>query len=135
MIQRIQSVYFLIAALLDAGVFFNVLYDHALSDPLQWIGTGFTVAVIAGGAVSLICIFLFSSRSLQAKFSDVAIFFQTIAFGWGVGILLTLGGFGLFLWHDAIGAFLLLLSLLGIIIARHHVEKDQKLVESMDRIR
>jgi heme exporter protein D len=134
-IQRIQSIYFLIAALLDAGIFFNRLYVHAVSDPQQWIGTGFTSAVVMGGLLSLICIFLFFNRSRQERWSDAAIFFQTIAFGWGVGIIVTLGGYGFFLWHDAVGALMLLLSLIGILLARHNVRKDQNLVDSMDRIR
>lgn len=135
MIQRIQSVYFLIAALLDAGVFFNKLYDHAIEDPQQWIGTGFTVAVIVGGVFALICIFLFNSRRIQITWSTAAIFFQTIALGWGVGILISLGGFGTFLWPDVSGVLMLLVSLIGIIFARHKIRKDQRLVDSMDRIR
>jgi heme exporter protein D len=134
-IQRIQSIYFLIAALLDAGAFFTRIYDHAMNDPQQWIGLGFSASIILGGLLSLICIFLFSSRNIQLKLSDSAIFFQTIALGWSLGILLTLGGYGLFLWRDAVGVIVLLLSLIGILLARHNIRKDQNLVNSMDRIR
>jgi heme exporter protein D len=125
----------LIAALLDAGAFFTRIYDHAMNDPQQWIGLGFSASIILGGLLSLICIFLFSSRRIQLKMSDTAIFFQTIALGWSLGILLTLGGYGLFLWRDAVGVIVLLLSLIGILLARHNIRKDQNLVDSMDRIR
>lgn len=106
-----------------------------MNDPQHWIGTGFSAAIIVGGLISLFSIIWFFNRNWQIKWSDAAVFFQTIAFGWGVGILLTLGGYGLFLWRDAIGALMLLLSLIGILLARHNIRKDQKLVDSMNRIR
>jgi heme exporter protein D len=134
-IQRIQSIYFLIAALLDGGEFFDVLYAHATRDPQKWIGYGFSSVLIVSGILALVCIFLFGNRKNQIKWSDGAIFFQTIALGWGLGILLTLGGFGFFLWRDAVGAFILLLSLVALLLARHRIKKDQKLVDSMNRIR
>ncbi len=135
MIQRIQSVYLLLAAILNAAIFFNALYARAQADPVAWISIGFTVVLILAGLVSLICIFLYKNREAQAKCATAAITFQVIAFGYGVGILISLGGFGAFLWDEALGAFFLLIALIAMVIARKKIRDDQDLVRSMDRIR
>lgn len=135
MIQRIQSLYLLVAAILDGSIFFNALYTHAMRDPQKWIGLGFTAALILAGLLSLVSIFLYKNRENQIKWVGGAIALQTINFGWGIGILISLGGFGFFLWHDALGDGLLLIALIANIMARKKIRDDQKLVKSMDRIR
>lgn len=135
MIQRIQSVYLLLTAILNAAIFFNALYDRALADPQIWISTGFAAALILAGVTALVTIFLYKKRGAQIKSAGAAITFQVIAFGWGVGILISLGGFGAFLWDEALGVFFLLIALAATAMARKKIRDDQKLVGSMDRIR
>ncbi len=135
MIQRIQSVYLLLAAILNGAIFFNALYAHAQADPVAWISIGFTIALIAAALVSLITIFLYNSRNTQVKAASAAGTFQVIAFGWSVGILISLGGFGTFLWDEALGVFFLFIALAATFLARKKIRDDQKLVRSMDRIR
>jgi high-affinity Fe2+/Pb2+ permease len=84
---------------------------------------------------SLICIFLYSNRSNQIKWTGGAVALQTIALGYGVGILISLGGFGPFLWDEALGAGFLLLALVAVLMARKKMKDDEELVQSMDRIR
>ena len=135
MIQRIQSVYLFLAFVLNGTIFFNALYIHAINDPEQWIGIGFTASLVIAGLSSLACIFLYNNRSNQIKWTGVAIAFQTIAFGYGIGLLISLGGFGMFLWDEAVGAVILLFALIATIMARKKIRDDEELVQSMDRIR
>jgi len=134
-IQRIQSVYLFLAVVLDGTLFFNALHAHAMNDPQQWVGIGFTAVLIVAGLFSLICIFLYSNRSNQIKWTGGAVALQTIALGYGVGILISLGGFGPFLWDEALGAGFLLLALVAVLMARKKIKDDEELVQSMDRIR
>lgn len=135
MIQRIQSVYLLLAAVLDGTIFFNALYTHAMNDPQQWVGIGFSATLIIAALFSVLCIFLYKNRSNQIRWTGAAIALQIIAFGYGIGILISLGGFGIFLWDEAVGAAILLIALIATYMARRKIEADQELVRSMDRIR
>lgn len=135
MIQRIQSVYLFLAFVLDGTIFFNALYRHAMNDPQVWVGSGFTAILIIAGLFSLTCIFLYKNRSNQIKWTGGAIVLQVIALGYGVGILISLGGFGSFLWDEALGVAILLIALVAVVMARKKIKDDQELVRSMDRIR
>lgn len=135
MIQRIQSVYLLLAAVLNIAAFFNPLYNRALVDPQAWINLGFTVALILACLSAIVTIFFYKDRNKQIKFTNVAIAFQVIAFGWGVGILISLGGIGTFMWNEAVGALFSLIALIAVVLARKKIRDDQELVRSMDRIR
>lgn len=135
MIQRIQSVYLFLAFILDGTIFFNALYSHAMEDPQAWIGMGFTAVLIIAGLFSLICIFLYNNRTNQIKWTGVAVALQTITFGYGVGILISLGGFGVFLWDETIGAGILFIALIAVFMAQKKIKNDEELVRSMDRIR
>ena len=135
MIQRIQSVYLFLAAVLNGTIFFNVLYTHAMNDPQQWVGLGFTAVLIISALFSIVCIFFYKNRSRQIKWTGGAIALQTIAFGWGVGIYISLGGFGAFLWDETIGIAILFIALVATIMARKKIKDDEELVRSMDRIR
>lgn len=60
---------------------------------------------------------------------------QIIAIGIGVAVLFTLGGFGKYLWDEAISLGLIVIALVLQYGAFHYINKDEKLVRSMDRIR
>lgn len=135
MIQRIQSVFLAIAVILDGAFFFNNLYTQAMADPQVWIGISFTVFIALAGLASLGSIFLYSNRKFQIRCVSVTIVLQLIAFGYSVGILISLGGFGIYLWNEAIGAAMLLVALIADVRARKKIKDDEDLVKSMDRIR
>lgn len=135
MIQRIQSVYLLLAAILDATIFFNALFERAQEDPVSWISLGFTIVLILSASLAFITIFLYKNRNIQVKWASFTGFFQVIAFGWGVGIFISLGGFGPFLWDEGLGVLFILIALIAVVMARKKINDDRKLVSSMDRIR
>lgn len=134
-IQRIQTVYLLLASLLDLGVFFNPLYSHAMDDPYGWIGIGFAIVLTAAEIMALVCIFLYKDRKNQIRWVKRTMLVQVIALGWAIGILFSLGGFGTFLWDEVLGVGLLILALAGLVMAFRNIKKDEELVSSMDRIR
>ncbi len=135
MIQRIQSVLLSLAFLLNGGVFFNAVYRHAQADPSAWIGIGFSLILTIAFFGSLGCIFLYKNRQNQVRWINILLIAQLITLGWGIGIFISLGGFGVFLWDETIGLVFLVLALASQLYARKKVKDDIELVNSMDRIR
>lgn len=135
MIQRIQTVYLLLAFLFNGVVFFNPLYSHAMDDPQAWIGIGFAVVLTVSALLSLYCIFLYKNRKTQIRWVKRTMLLQVLSTGWGAGILFSLGGFGTFLWDESLGLLLLLAAFIVQLLALKNIRKDEELVQSMDRIR
>lgn len=135
MIQRLQSIFLFLAFLLDGGVFFNALYSHAMSDPQQWIGITFAIILTLAMLGSLGCVFLYKNRQNQLSWVTRILAVQIIAFGFGIGIYISLGGFGTYLWDETIGLVMLLLPVAFQLYARKKIKDDIELVKSMDRIR
>lgn len=135
MIQRIQSVFLLLAFILNLSVFFNALYSHAMDDPQEWVGIGFALVLTVSALGSLGCIFLYNNRPNQIKWVNRCMILQVITVGYGIGIFISLGGIGMFLWDEAVGIAILLVALLAQAYARKKIRDDEELVKSMDRIR
>lgn len=134
-IQRIQSVLLFLAAILNFSVYFNALYTHAMNDPQQWVGILFAVLLLASAVGAFACIFLYASRSNQIRWVTRSLLLQVITLSYGIGILISLGGFGAFLWDETVGVGMLLLALCAQLYARKKIRDDEELVKSMDRIR
>ncbi|WP_441000897.1 DUF4293 family protein [Fodinibius sp. SL11] len=135
MIQRIQSVFLFLAFLLNGSVFFNALYSHAMQDPQQWVGLSFAIILTIASLGSLGTIFLYKNRENHRKWVSALLLVQIIAVGFAIGIYISLGGFGTFLWDETIGLGLLVLALGAQLYARKKIKDDIELVKSMDRIR
>jgi len=143
MIQRIQSIFLLLAAAALLGLFglpfastaepvtasalfadqtFNIL-DH----------TALTVLFIIAAVVCLLSIFLFNNRKLQMRLSLLGIF----------GALAGLIVAGILYSQDAagqtaqlgLGFGLPVVSVILTLLAYRNIKKDDKLVKSMDRLR
>jgi len=134
-IQRIQSVFLLLAFILNGSVFFNALYRHAMDDPQAWIGVGFAIVLTLSALAPLGCIALYKNRENQVKWVTRSMILQLVAFGYGIGITISLGGFGSFLWDEAMGVLMLAIALFSQVYARKKIKDDIELVKSMDRIR
>ncbi len=106
-----------------------------MQDPLAWIGIGFAVIVTIAALGSLGSVFLYSNRNNHLRWVSRLLIIQIIAFGYGFGIYISLGGFGMFLWDETIGLGLLFLALVSQLYARKKIKDDIELVKSMDRIR
>lgn len=134
MIQRLQSILLFLAFILDGSVFFNALYHHAVQDPRAWIGITFAILLTIASLASLGCIFLYQNRENQLSWINRLLAPQVLVFGFGIGIYISLGGFGTYLWDETIGLGLLFLAFVAQIYARKKIKDDIKLVKSMDRI-
>lgn len=138
MIQRIQSIWLLLAALFSAITFRFPFYNgdwlkDNLPSPVDlnaqttiWL----TIVTVLTGALAFAAIFLFGNRSFQLKLAYVGLVFSI---GLLVIYFLELQNFSsgsIALWcifHFAVAAFY--------IFAIKGIRNDQKLIKSLDRLR
>lgn len=138
MIQRIQTIWLLMAALFAAITFRFPFYNG------DWLGDEFptpvdlnaqtttwlTIVTVLSGAVAFVNIFLFDNRKLQMKLCYLGIFITVILL---VLYFLEMSNFAsgsIALWclfHFGILAFY--------ILATRGIYNDEKLIKDMDRLR
>lgn len=145
MIQRIQSLFYLLAGISFAGLFKLPFATSAISIPQYFSDQVYNVMdhivliglTSIGILVSLSAIFLFKNRSLQLRMGLIAIV---------ISILIPVVAFLLIYTEktastdtaqidDGMGLYLPVLSLIFAIIGNRFVKKDDKIVKSMDRLR
>lgn len=144
MIQRIQSLYLLVAALVSGGLIF-VFYlwtnqsgvdFYAINslggDNLFVKSTG--ILFIISSFLSIISIFLFKNRKTQVVINRLNIVLNFFLLGIIVYLLLTLPGEAV-ISEKGIGSFLPLIAILFLVLANKAIIKDEKLVKSVDRLR
>jgi hypothetical protein len=138
MIQRIQTIWLLLAAIFVAITFRFPFYNgdwlkDAVQSPVDLNATTtiwLTILSVLTGAVAFINIFLFDNRKLQLKLTYLGIFLSVILL---IMYFLEMGNFSsgsIALWcvfHFAI--------LACYILAARGIWKDEKLIKSMDRLR
>lgn len=134
-IQRPQTAYLFIAALINLSVFFTPVYSTAIQDPSAWIGYGITIGLIIASVAALCAIFLFKNRKLQHRITKIALYGEAAVMGIAAGMLVTSGGLGRHLLGDIFGSLLIAVSLILLWLAARQIKKDEELVQSMDRIR
>ena len=144
MIQRIQSLYLLLAALVSGGLIFilylwtnqsgNDIYaiNNIGEDDLLLKSTG--ILFILSSVLSFISIFLFKNRRTQIVINRLNIVLNFFLLGIIVYLLLTLSGEAV-VSKKGIGSFLPLIVILFLVLANKAIIKDEKLVKSVDRLR
>lgn len=152
MIQRIQSLFLLLASAACFGIFFfpfaryysadifcefsalriTSISSQNLTMPNTWMFIALTAVI---GLVSFITIFFFKKRKLQTNLTKINIFLNIFL------ILL------IFFYADnlykiinveatyKLGAYFPIISLLFLILANRFITKDEKLIKSADRLR
>lgn len=135
MIQRLQTLFLILAGVINLFIFFTPIYRHAVSDPQWWIGSGFAIFLTGAMLLAIVSIFLYKNRKRQLAWVKAGTYFQIAAFAVGASILFTLGGFGTFLLTEALSLFFILIALISYWQAGRFIKKDEDLVRSMDRIR
>src|SRR5687768_14278784 len=138
MIQRIQSIWLLLAAIFAAITFRFPFYSgdwmkDAIPNPIDLNATTtiwLSILTVLAGIVAFINIFLFDNRKLQLKLSYFGIFLTVVLL---TMYFLEIGNFSsgnIALWC------IFYFAILGCyILASRGIWKDQKLVKSMDRLR
>jgi hypothetical protein len=146
MIQRIQSIFLLLAAGGALGVFGLPFAStpKAVNSSSIFADSLYNVfdnpALIAlfgiGGALALVSIFLYKNRKLQMRltiFSFIAVLIGTVL---GVVFFMTSSSeMGEAAVNDEFGLYLPAVALVFALLAYRFINKDEKLVRSMDRLR
>ncbi len=136
MLQRIQTVYLFIAALLSGGLIFLVsLWETGTGEPVYVEDVLVALALFVGSAVlSLITIFLFKNRKLQFVLGRLNILLNFFLLGIFVYWSLTIPG-EMDISEKGIGMFVPVLSIVFLVLANKAIKKDEDLVKSVDRLR
>lgn len=137
MIQRIQTLYMILVAIVAGGLSFVFnLYtlekggDVFAKDDLLYVGLFMGSAVLA-----LVTIFLFKNRKLQFVLNRFNILFHLILLGIFVYRMLNLSGEMENISEKGIGVILPLISIVLLVLANRAIKKDEDLVKSVDRLR
>jgi hypothetical protein len=131
MIQRIQSIYLLVATIAMALISFKVPV-WTLNEQLFMAqdDTKMFILTVAGALLSLIGIFMFKNRKLQMKLIRLIVLVEMVI---GVRLFMVLQEFEVSLNTNCI--LLLAFAFVALIMAYRGVKKDDDLVRSVDRIR
>ena len=131
MIQRIQSIYLLIALISMTLISFKVPIYY-LNETLYMAqdDTKTFVLTIVGALFSLLGLFMFKSRKFQMKLIRLTVLIQMII---GIRIFMLFIKFEVILNNSFL--FLMVFTLITLIMAYRGVKKDDDLVRSIDRIR
>lgn len=145
MIQRIQSILLLLAAVAVFALFklpfgsSNAIAGSALfSDGIFNIQDhiGLMGLFCGAGALALIAIFLFNNRKLQLTLSRISIIANIIGIILGVVLFMQdSNAMGATVPNEELGLGLPILSIIFAAFAMRYINKDEKLVKSMDRLR
>lgn len=131
MIQRIQSIYLLVATIATSLIAFKVPI-YTLNERLFMAqdDTKMFILTIVGALFSLFGLFMFKNRKFQMKLIRLTILIQMII---GVRLFMVFNKFEIVLNNTLL--FLVVFTLIALIMAYRGVKKDEDLVRSVDRIR
>jgi len=136
MLQRIQTVYLIISALIVGGLYlwFPLVQDEAgavvieRSEPLVF------GLIFASIMLVVISILSFKKRQLQFVLNRLNIISNFVLLGVFVYRSLTLSGETL-VSEKGIGVLLPIISIVFLVLANKAIKKDEDLVKSVDRLR
>lgn len=136
MLQRIQTVYLLIAAILSGGLIFVFhLWTTANDVPVYAKDDIVYLAMFLGSAaLSLFSIFNFKNRKFQFVLGRLNIILNFILLGLFVYVLLNTSGESQ-ISEKGVGIFIPIFSIVFLVLANKAIKKDEDLVKSVDRLR
>jgi len=144
MIQRIQTLYLFIAAILAGGIIYLLplwiknsgekFYLNSLLQSDDWKSMSIVAAFALSALLSLISIFLYKKRTQQVGMNRFNIVVNFYLLGIIVYHLLILPGESE-ISEKGIGLFIPVLVIVFLALANKSILKDEKLVKSVDRLR
>ncbi len=136
MLQRIQTVYLLLAALASGILLIYLPYGFMEgNEALYAYGHPFLLSMFLGSSIlSLISIFLFKNRKLQFVLGRVNIILNFILLGVFVYWSLTISGETM-VSEKGIGMIIPIISIVLVVMANKAIKRDEDLVKSVDRLR
>ncbi|MDO5969984.1 DUF4293 domain-containing protein [Flavivirga aquimarina] len=136
MLQRIQTIYLLIAAGVSAGLIFifhlwitNDNISVFAKDDMLYFGLFLSSAVL-----SLVAIFMYKNRKSQFVLGRLNIILNFILLGFFVYQSLNISG-ETAVSEKGIGMLLPIVSIVFLALANKAIKKDEDLVKSVDRLR
>lgn len=136
MLQRIQTIYLFLAALISGGLIFllslwkNSNGEHVYAEDQPMV----LVMFLASAALSLVSIFMFKNRKLQFVLGRINILLNFFLLGVFVYWSLSLPG-EMDISEKGIGMFVPIISIVFLVLANRAIKKDEDLVKSVDRLR
>ncbi|OAD45760.1 DUF4293 domain-containing protein [Polaribacter atrinae] len=143
MIQRIQSIYLLLATAVSGGLIFVFDIWSSIKEEIFALDLFFRDSMLLkvipllyllSAIVSFATIFLFKNRKLQFVVGRLVILINLFLLGLLIYVSLTLPG-EVSISEKGIGMFLPILVILLIVLANKAIKKDEDLVKSVDRLR
>jgi hypothetical protein len=143
MIQRIQTIYLLLASIVSGVLIFvfnlweslkNSIYALDFLDSDSYILKLIPVLFLASAILAFVAIFIFKNRKLQFVIGRLTILINLILLGLLIYLSLTLPGEAA-VSEKGIGMFIPILAILLIVLANKAIKKDEDLVKSADRLR
>ncbi|MDW5290422.1 DUF4293 domain-containing protein [Formosa sp. PL04] len=136
MIQRIQTIYLLLAAIVSSGLIFvfNIWTNN--EDVLVYAedNTVCFALFLSSALLSLVSLFMYSNRKLQFVLGRLNIILNFFLLGFFVYQSLNLSG-ETNVSEKGIGMFLPIISIVLLVLANKAIKKDEDLVKSVDRLR
>jgi len=135
MLQRIQSVYLLLAAICSGGLS-QVLSLATVGSNIEYAfdSLEYMILFLASAVLSLIAVFLFKTRQTQFVLGRLNIILNLILLGLFIYRLLTVSG-ETANSEKGIGLLLPIVSIVLLVFANKAIKKDEALVKSVDRLR
>lgn len=136
MLQRIQTIYLLLAAVISGVIIFFVpLWSKEAGNPVYVEEVILALVMfMASAAISLVTIFLYKNRKLQFVLGRLNILLNFFLLGVFVYWTLTVPG-EMQISEKGIGMFIPVLSIVFLVLANKAIKKDEDLVKSVDRLR
>lgn len=136
MLQRIQTIYLFLAALISGVlIFFVSLWTNETGESVFVEDVLVALGLFIGSAVlSFISIFLFNNRKLQFVLGRINILLNFFLLGVFVYWSLSVPG-EMEISEKGIGMFIPVLSIVFLVLANKAIKKDEDLVKSVDRLR
>lgn len=145
MIQRIQSIYILVAGIISGGLtfIFSLWTNIKTNTPIHIIDLFSGASILekmtpvlffTSAILSIVTIFLFKKRQLQFVLGRLNILINLFLLGILIYLSQTLSGEAL-VSEKGIGMFFPIIVILLLVLANKAIKKDEDLVKSVDRLR
>ena len=143
MIQRIQTVYLLLASIISGVLIFvfnlwkSIKKDIFALDLLNsesYLLKVIPILFLVSAILAFVAIFIFKNRKLQFVIGRLTILVNLILLGLLIYVSLTLPGEAS-VSEKGIGMFVPILAVLLLVLANKAIKKDEDLVKSVDRLR
>lgn len=139
MLQRIQTIYLILAAIMTAILPFvfplwKLQKGSKISDYYFMMDMGYAALFALSTTLSVVSIISFKKRQNQFVMGRLNIILNLILLGLFVYRLLTLSG-ETSVSEKGIGMFLPIVAIVFLVLANKAIKKDEDLVKSVDRLR